>query len=240
MNTVPFLECNSVSKSFGRREQVHVLSGVSFAVSEGEQVCITGSSGSGKTTLLTIMGGLQRPSSGEVKIQGRSLAEMSSREAARLRAWRIGFVFQSPALVPVLSASENVEYALRLARPELDGNERRKLVSEALEVTNLGPRKHLRPGELSGGECQRVAIARAVVKRPSLVLADEPTSNLDDDNAATISMVFRQLQAHHRSTIVIASHDARILPFSDRVLRLHGYGDGKLGDAALSCDGVGK
>src|SRR5260370_5953364 len=169
MNTGPFLECSAVSKSFGKHPTVQALAEVTFSINVGELVCITGSSGSGKTTLLTIIGSLQRPTSGEIIVQGKSLNSASNRETARLRARHIGFIFQSPALVPVLNASENIECALQFARPELSQGQRQRLVDEALEITNLESRRHLRPGQLSGGECQRVAIARAVVKRPALI-----------------------------------------------------------------------
>jgi putative ABC transport system ATP-binding protein len=220
MTTDSFLECRSVNKFFGKRVPVQALLEISFSLIQGEQLCITGASGSGKTTLLNIMGGLQAPSAGEIMIQGKSLFAMSRREMAALRARDIGFVFQSAALIPVLTARENIQYALHLARPDLTPKQQARLVDESLAVTNLEERKDLRPGELSGGECQRTAIARAVVKRPALILADEPTSHLDDDNANIINAVFRQLQAHHRSTIAIATHDARILSFGTNIIRL--------------------
>lgn len=220
MTIDPVLECRGVSKFFGKNGSVQALAEISFSLDQGEQLCITGASGSGKTTLLHIIGGLQAPSAGEIMIQGRSLFALSRREMAALRARHIGFVFQSAALIPVLSARENIQYALYLARPDLTPKQQEHLVDEAVKVTNLEERENLRPGELSGGECQRVAIARAVVKRPAFILADEPTSHLDDENATIINMVFRQLQDHHRSTILIATHDARILSFGSRVIRL--------------------
>ncbi|MGA7220112.1 MAG: ABC transporter ATP-binding protein [Candidatus Sulfotelmatobacter sp.] len=224
MGSYPFLECRRVTKSFGGRRPFQALAEVTFSVEEGELLGVRGASGSGKTTLLTIIGGLQQPTSGEVILKGRALESLAQDEAAKLRAQNIGFIFQSPALVPVLGAGENVEYGLQLARPELSGDQRRRLVEEALEITNLESCKSLRPGQLSGGECQRVAIARAVVKRPALLLADEPTSSLDDENAATVKAVFEQLRAQHRSTIVIATHDARVLSFDTRVITLQGRG----------------
>jgi ABC-type lipoprotein export system ATPase subunit len=220
MTTDPVLECRGVNKCFGKNGSVQALAEISFSLDQGEQLCITGASGSGKTTLLHIIGGLQTPSSGEIVIQGKSLFAMTRREMAAFRARDIGFVFQSAALIPVLSARENIQYALHLARPDLTPKQQAQMVDEVLEVTNLEERKSLRPGELSGGECQRTAIARAVVKRPAFILADEPTSSLDDDNASIINAVFRQLQHHHRSTILIATHDARILSFGNRIIRL--------------------
>jgi putative ABC transport system ATP-binding protein len=222
MHTYPFLQCDAVNKSFGKHPMVRALADITFSVNEGELVCITGSSGSGKTTLLTIIGGLQRPTSGEIVMRGKSLKAVSHREAARFRARHVGFIFQSPALIPVLSAAENIEFALQLAQPELDRGERLRRVHGALEITNLESCRYLRPGQLSGGQCQRVAIARAIVKLPALILADEPTSNLDDDNAAAIKSVFHQLQAQYRSTIVIATHDTRILSSDARIIRLQG------------------
>jgi putative ABC transport system ATP-binding protein len=222
MHTYPFLQCDAVNKSFGKHPMVRALADITFSVNEGELVCITGSSGSGKTTLLTIIGGLQCPTSGEIVMRGKSLKAVSHREAARFRARHVGFIFQSPALIPVLSAAENIEFALQLAQPELDRSERLRRVHSALEITNLESCRSLRPRQLSGGQCQRVAIARAIVKLPDLILADEPTSNLDDDNAAAIKSVFHQLQAQYRSTIVIATHDTRILSNEARIVCLQG------------------
>jgi putative ABC transport system ATP-binding protein len=222
MPIYPFLQCDAVTKSFGKHPVVRALADVSFSVNEGELVCITGSSGSGKTTLLTIIGGLQRPTSGEIVVRGKSLRGVSHRDAAAFRARHVGFIFQSSALIPVLNAAENIEFALQLAQPELDRSERLRRVHGALETTNLESCRHLRPGQLSGGQCQRVAIARAIVKLPDLILADEPTSNLDDDNAAAIKSVFRQLQTQYRSTIVIATHDTRVLSSETRIVCLQG------------------
>ena len=216
----PFLECCRVNKFFHGAVPVWALADLSFDVQQGEHVCITGSSGSGKTTLLNIIGGLQRPSSGDIRIRGKSLTALTPREVAALRARDIGFIFQSPALIPVLSVRENIEYALYLSQPHLSRDARVKLVEEAVLITNLQPQQRMRPAELSGGESQRVAIARAIVKRPALILADEPTSHLDDDNASTVNLVFRQLQLHYRSTIVIATHDKRILTMGGRMIRL--------------------
>lgn len=219
-----FIECCGISKSFGGRRPVPVLADVTFSLAQGEQCCITGASGSGKTTLLNIIGSLQEPDFGEVRIGGRSLRSMGKRETARVRAREIGFIFQSPALIPVLSARENIEFALKLSCPHLTAIQGRELVSEAISVTNLESREHARPGQLSGGECQRVAIARAIVKRPTLILADEPTSHLDDNNAQAVQRVFNTLQMHHRSTIIIATHDIRILTFGSRIIRLRPQG----------------
>jgi len=216
----PLVECCGITKVFGERFPVQALADVSFAVSEGEQVCITGTSGSGKTTLLNIIGGLQSPTTGVLRIRGKPLSDMTKREIAAMRANDIGFIFQAPALIPILSARENIEYALRLGRPNFSAQQRTKCVAEALSITKLEARQDLRPGELSGGECQRVAIARAIVKKPALILADEPTSHLDDDNTEVINSVFRQLQMQHQSTIIIATHDARILSLGARTIRL--------------------
>lgn len=192
----------------------------------GQQLCIAGASGSGKTTLLTILGGLQRPSSGDVRIRGASLLTMSSKSLAALRACDIGFVFQSAALIPVLSARENIDYSLAIAKPGLSKKERKGLVDHVLELTNLEAQQNLRPGALSGGECQRVAIARAVVKKPALVLADEPTSHLDDINTAAINGIFQHLQAAMHSTIIIATHDRRMLATAKRTIRLQYWREG--------------
>lgn len=225
MPTSPFLACESINKSFGPADAIPALLDVTFSIDEGQQLCITGASGSGKTTLLTILGGLQRPTSGDVKIRGASLLAMASKNLAALRARDIGFVFQSAALIPVLSARENIEYPLRIAKPELSKTERNRLINEALDLTNLERQQNLYPGALSGGECQRVAIARAVVKRPSLILADEPTSHLDDANTTTINGIFQQLQQSQNSTIIIATHDQRLLASTKNILRLKFWGE---------------
>jgi putative ABC transport system ATP-binding protein len=215
MRSSPFLGCEYVTKSFGSPDAVPALLDVTFSIDEGQQLCITGASGSGKTTLLTILGGLQRPTSGDVRIREKSLLGMTPKDLAALRARDIGFIFQSAALIPVLSARENIDYPLRIAKP----------VDDVLELTNLRVQQNLRPGALSGGECQRVAIARAVVKRPSLILADEPTSHLDDNNTVAISSIFQHLQDSQNSTIIIATHDGRLLATTKQVLLLKFWGE---------------
>ena len=225
MRSSPFLGCEYVTKSFGSPDAVPALLDVTFSIDEGQQLCITGASGSGKTTLLTILGGLQRPTSGDVRIREKSLLGMTPKDLAALRARDIGFIFQSAALIPVLSARENIDYPLRIAKPELSKKERNRLVDDVLELTNLRVQQNLRPGALSGGECQRVAIARAVVKRPSLILADEPTSHLDDNNTVAISSIFQHLQDSQNSTIIIATHDGRLLATTKQVLLLKFWGE---------------
>ena len=211
--------CN-VSHYFGAKPGIAVLTDVSFTVSVGDYLCIAGPSGSGKTTLLTIAAGLLRPTSGEVIVGSRRLRTLPPKEVARLRACHLGLVFQSPNLIPVFSAQENVEFALRLACPWLGAGERRRRVEEVLLFVGLGEQRNVRPGQLSGGECQRVALARAMVKQPGLILADEPTSQLDDLNCHQIQSLLEQLRAECSTTVVVATHDRRMLAGANHLLCL--------------------
>jgi len=218
---VPLLEFDHVSRFFAGRREVRALTDISLTVAHGEQICISGPSGSGKTTLLNLAGGLIEPSTGSIKMAGKRLDTLGRRTVASLRAREIGFIFQSSNLIPVLTAAENVDFSLRLAMPELTANERLGYVEEALEATRTLALKKSRPGELSGGEAQRIAIARALVKRPRLLLADEPTSHLDDANCEQIGSLFAELHAHWHTTLLIATHDSRILRQASRLLALN-------------------
>lgn len=216
----PFaVEAAGMSCYFGKRLDVCALDEVTVAINAGEQLCIAGPSGSGKTTFLNIVGGLQAPTSGHLAVQGRDFARMTAKEVAVFRARNIGFVFQSPNLIPVLSAFENVLYALELVHPELSREARVQRTDEMMRQVGLGEKQHLRPAQLSGGECQRVAIARAVVKRPSMILADEPTSHLDDRNTEMVKALFTSLGAGQKTTVLIATHDSRLLSGASRIIR---------------------
>jgi putative ABC transport system ATP-binding protein len=204
---------------------VTALAGVSLGVEGGEFLAVAGPSGSGKTTLLNLIGCLDRPTSGEIVVDGEATSAMSPGRRAELRAEKLGFVFQTFNLIPVLTAAENVEYPLLLGRRRGDPAER---VRAALADVGLADRARHRPPELSGGQQQRVAIARALVTEPALVLADEPTANLDSRTGQEIVDLMRRLNRERRTTFVFSTHDPRIMKAADRVLEIS---DGRLRDA---------
>jgi ABC-type lipoprotein export system ATPase subunit len=232
MNPAPTMSTRAIriaglAKSFGKPPAlVHALRGVTFEVAAGERVALLGKSGSGKSTLLNLLGGLDRATSGEIEVQGRNLSKMSSRELTRHRLATVGMVFQSFNLIPSRTALQNVELPMVFAGRS--PRERRDAARQALEAFGLGERLHHRPAELSGGENQRAAIARALVNRPAVLLADEPTGNLDSTTAGQIMAL---LAAHARTngtTLVLVTHDEELARANtDRILRLH---DGQLAD----------
>lgn len=198
--------------------EVVALEDVSVEIAVGEFLAIAGPSGSGKSTLLNLIGCIDRPTSGSIFIRGRDVTALSAVELAALRRRELGFVFQSFNLIPVFTAFENVEYPLLLSRtPE---RERRARVSEALERVGLAERANHRPDLLSGGERQRVAVARAIVHRPSLVLADEPTANLDTRTAMQLIGLMRELNQGTGCTFIFSTHDQRLLDQAGRIVRL--------------------
>ena len=212
------LELEDVSKTYRHgRIEVHALRHASLRIDEPGFTMLVGPSGSGKTTLLNLIGTLDRPSSGTIRIEGRDVGTLSERELTAFRGDHIGFIFQSFNLMPVLSAYENVEYAL-LQTP-LAATERRRRVDEAIEAVGLASHRTHRPNELSGGQRQRVAIARALVKRPTLVLADEPTANLDSVNGAAVVELMRDMQKRFRTNFIFSTHDPLLMCHADRVLR---------------------
>jgi putative ABC transport system ATP-binding protein len=212
------LELEEVSKTYRRGTmEVHALRSTSLRVSEPGFTMIVGPSGSGKTTLLNLIGTLDRPSTGRIRIEGRDTSQMCDRKLTNFRAERIGFIFQSFSLMPVLSAFENVEYAL--LQTKLPAPERRRRCNEILEAVGLDKHRTHRPNELSGGQQQRVAIARALVKQPALVLADEPTANLDSANGTAVVQLMRDLQRRFATTFVFSTHDPMLLSHADQVLQ---------------------
>ena len=204
---------------------IHALDDVSLNIQNGEFLSIAGPSGSGKTTLLNAIGCIDALTSGNITIDGERVADLGVRELTRVRRDKIGFVFQSFNLIPVLSASENVGLALALLkRPSAEIRER---VFALLDAVGLAGMEGRRPSELSGGQQQRVAIARALVKKPSIVLADEPTANLDSENGEAILTLMQQLNQEHKATFIFSTHDQMVMACAKRVVRMH---DGKIAE----------
>lgn len=232
---MPILETRNVSKSYGAGEAaVAALRGVTTSIAAGEFVGIMGPSGSGKSTLLTILGGVEIPTSGEVLVEGVDLASLSDDDRTKLRRRRLGFIFQSFNLLPNLSAEENVSLPI-----ELDGISRekaRKQAGEALDLVEMTHRKGHLPAQLSGGEQQRVAIARALAIRPALLLADEPTGNLDSRQSQRIAALLTSLVETHQQTIVMVTHDPNIAAIASRIIKIRDGAvefDGPVKDAQL-------
>jgi putative ABC transport system ATP-binding protein len=198
--------------------QITALDQVSLAFHAGEFAGLVGPSGSGKTTLLNILGSLDAPTSGSVEVLGRKIEGLSHREAAELRNHSIGFIFQTYNLLPVYTAYENVEFPLLLLK--LPGPQRKKMVMDALDWVGLADRAGSRPSQLSGGESQRIAIARAIVKKPELVLADEPTANLDAKNSHHIMKTMVHLNESLETTFIFATHDEKVMRYLKRKISL--------------------
>ncbi|MEX0704645.1 MAG: ABC transporter ATP-binding protein [Planctomycetales bacterium] len=219
------IDLRDVAKIHRRGEtEVHALRGVTCSIPRGSFTFILGPSGSGKSTLLYLIGALEEPTAGEVAVEGRTLARMSARERDAFRRDRVGFVFQSFNLLANLDAVDNVlvPYLPRGVTPDM-----RRRASELLARVGLGERLEHRPSQLSGGEQQRVAIARAIFKGPAIVLADEPTGELDTQTGAEVFGYLRRLHEEHGTTVVVVTHDQRYLTDSDRILRLV---DGRLAE----------
>ena len=199
-------------------DPVEAVRGISTEIETGDFVAMAGPSGSGKTTMLNMIGGLTRPSRGQIWIGDREITEMSDKDLAQLRLERIGFVFQSYNLLPVLTALENAEFTLLLSGIPKD--ERRKKVLELFDKIGLSGLEHRKPGKLSGGQQQRVAVARAVVANPALILADEPTANLDSKASADLLDVMERLNQDHGTTFLFSTHDPRVMERSRRLITL--------------------
>ena len=220
MNSRPLVVTEGLGRDFrAGASVVHALRDVDLSLRDGSLTVVHGRSGSGKTTLLNMIGGLDRPTRGRVWVDGDEISAKSEDELVRLRRDKIGFVFQSFGLVPILTAAENIEVPLRLRRVE--PNERARRVRELLELVGLAGRAKHRPYELSGGEQQRVAICRALANRPRLLIADEPTAQLDSGNALTIMEFARDLVAGEGVSAVVATHDPLLLDVADAVVELH-------------------
>ncbi len=224
----PVVRVRSVSKTYYRDQTpVPVLEDIDLEVGEGEFVALMGPSGSGKTTLLNLIAGIDRPSSGGVEVAGSDLASLSDRELAAFRSRHIGFIFQLYNLIPVLTAFENVELPLLLT--PLGKAKRREHVMTALELVGLADRKDHTPRQLSGGQEQRVAIARAVVTDPTLLLADEPTGDLDKKSEEEVLTLLRRLNAEYKKAIVMVTHDPKAAASAGRTVMLE---KGVLADGA--------
>lgn len=223
------IETQNLSKIYGSGSTaVIALDKVSFSVEPGQFVAVMGPSGCGKSTLLHLLGGLDRPSDGKVLIEGTSIAEMSDNHLTELRRRKIGFIFQFFNLIPVLSAAENA--ALPVTLDGVKPAEARAKATEWLERFGLGDRQAHRPDQLSGGQQQRVAIARALVAEPALILADEPTGNLDTRAGDEIAGLLREVSKQYGRTVIMVTHDPRIAAYSDRIIFLK---DGKVIDETL-------
>lgn len=213
------LETSNLGKRYQMGEvTVDALRGVDFGVQQGEFVAVMGPSGSGKSTLLHLMGGLDTPSDGDVVLGGKRLAHLSDDEITIVRRRQVGFIFQFFNLLPTLSAAENVALPLLIDGKRIEDYERR--IDDLLEMVGLADRKHHRPDQLSGGEQQRVAIARAFVTEPKIVLADEPTGNLDSKSGANVLELLRRTCKDLDATVVMVTHDPRAASYADRVVFL--------------------
>lgn len=219
-----FIQLDDVGKVYYRgRETIEVLKQLHLTMPEGAFEALMGPSGSGKSTLLNLIAGLDSPSSGSVRISGQDLGRMSESQRAHWRSQNVGFIFQTYNLLPVLTAAENVELPLLLTK--LSSRERKERARVALRVVGLEDRADHRPDQLSGGQQQRVAIARALVKKPLIVIADEPTANLDSANGEQVIATMERLNRELGTTFLLSSHDSRVIAHAKRVVTLR---DGKL------------
>lgn len=215
----PLVEIRGLRKSYVRGKQVlEVLHGIDLDIPEGDFVALMGPSGSGKTTLLNLIGGIDSPTGGELKIEGRRIDELSGDALAAWRAETVGFIFQSYNLMPVLSAQKNVELPLLLT--DMDAAERRRRAAIALDLVGIGDRAGHKPNELSGGQQQRVAIARALVSDPRILICDEPTGDLDRKTADEVLTLLQRLNRDFKKTIVMVTHDPKAAEYARRTVHL--------------------
>ena len=232
-----FIDLQQISKTYDDRGlPVHALHQTDLEIREGEFVCLAGPSGSGKTTLLNLMGCIDRPSSGILRINGKTVNDLGRRQLAMLRRCTFGFIFQTFNLIPVLSAFENVEYVLLLQGMEKQARHQR--VKEVLEKVGLAGMMEKIPGEMSGGQQQRVAVARALAGRPAIILADEPTANLDSHTGESLFDLLRRINRSHNTTFVFSSHDPSIIEKARRVVKMR---DGSIvSDSIMAATGSKK
>lgn len=222
------LEVQNLSKTYGKGEaQVRALDNVSFSVGKGEFIAIVGESGSGKSTLLNVVGALDNPTSGKVLIDGKDIFSMPEKKLTVFRRQNIGFIFQSFNLIPELNVEQNITFPLLLDYQKPD----QKYVEELLEILGLKERRKHLPSQLSGGQQQRVAIGRALAARPAIIMADEPTGNLDSKNSQEVITLLKSMSAKYRQTILMITHNENHADATDRVLRMT---DGRLRDLGVA------
>ena len=216
---MPIVECSQVSKTYAQGKiEVHALRDISVAIEPGEFMAIAGPSGSGKTTLLNLIGSLDSADSGRIVVDGNDFERMSASQLADLRLHKIGFIFQAYNLIPVLSAAEYVEYVMLLQG--VPAKERRERSRSILDEVGLDGKYGRRPAELSGGQQQRVAVARAIVSNPSIVLADEPTANLDSKTGEGLLEIMEEMNTRRNVTFIFSTHDRMVMNYARRLLKL--------------------
>ncbi len=216
---MPIVQIEEVTKHYQQDSvAVQALRGIDMAIEEGEFLALVGPSGSGKTTLLNLIGGLDTPTSGQIRVGNQEIGRLSKKERSTLRLWKIGFIFQEYNLIPVLSALENVEYVMLLQG--VPDEERRRRAMAVLGEVGLEGLEHRRPRELSGGQQQRVAVARAIVSEPTIVLADEPTANLDSTTGGGLLDLMRNLNEIHHITFIFSTHDSMVMERAKRLVHL--------------------
>jgi len=220
------VECSDVIKTYQQgKVEVNALNGITLSIAKGGFIAIAGPSGSGKTTMLNLIGGLDRPNSGAIVVDGNDFEEMNQTQLATLRLHKVGFVFQAYNLIPVLSAVENVEYVMLLQG--VPAAERRKRAKAILDEVGLEGKYHRRPAELSGGQQQRVAVARAIVSNPSIVLADEPTANLDSKTGEGLLQLMKEMNGKKSVTFIFSTHDKMVMEYARRLVLIK---DGRVVD----------
>lgn len=218
---MPIIELKNAVKDYPLgKTLVHAVRDVSFAIEKGDFISIAGPSGSGKTTILNMIGLIDKPTSGEILIDGRATSSLGDKELTRLRHEVLGFIFQSFNLIPVLTVWENIEFPLLLGKTRVPAAEKAKWIDWLIEEVGLTDWRTHRPNELSGGQRQRVAIARALVTRPQIILADEPTANLDSTTGEQIIELMKKVNRELETTFIFSTHDAKIVGIADHIIRL--------------------